>query len=81
LAVGLALFSLSPGLALAEEPGSVKAQVPRSEARRAVTQAVEQIAMSAERQLGTKFTAEEKLEMVDSILSRMEGEDIYAFVE
>jgi hypothetical protein len=67
-------------VALAQQrPG--RAEVKLSEAKPLVKQYVESISKAAKEHTGIEFSEEQKTEMVNTILSKMEVQGTYAFID
>jgi hypothetical protein len=73
-------LTLSANVAPAQQMPN-KPQVRLSEMRPAVMEYVERMSKSAKEQIGIEFSKEKKIEMVNIILSDMEAQGIYDFVD
>jgi hypothetical protein len=75
-----AALSAPADVALAQQTPN-KPQVKLSEMRPAVMAYVERMSQSAKEQFWVEFSKEKKIEMVNVILSEMEAQGIYAFID
>jgi hypothetical protein len=71
-------FSVLASAVAQEAP---KPEIKISEAKPIIREYVEKMAADARKNSGVEFTAEQKAQLVDSIIANMKGQHIYAFVD
>jgi hypothetical protein len=78
--LGFALPLSALATAVMAQEGA-KPEVKWSEAKPIIKEYVEKMSAASKQSTGIEFTAEQKSQLVDSIMSRMEAQHIYAFID